>query len=77
MEITWLGHSCFRLRSRDSFVVTDPCGKSTGYTLGRPPASVVTVSHDHPGHNTHRAGGGRPADTGGQEDTRRSPRPHP
>ena len=51
MEITWLGHSCFRLRSRESFVVTDPCDKSTGYTIGRPTASVVTVSHDHPGHS--------------------------
>ena len=51
MEITWLGHSCFRLRGRDAAVVTDPCAKSTGYTIGRPAADIVTVSHDHPGHN--------------------------
>ena len=60
MEITWLGHSCFRLRSRESFVVTDPCDKSTGYTIGRPTASVVTVSHDHPGHNNIAAVAGSP-----------------
>ena len=60
MEITWLGHSCFRLRSRESFVVTDPCAKSTGYTIGRPTASVVTVSHDHPGHNNISAVAGSP-----------------
>ncbi len=60
MEITWLGHSCFRLRSRESFVVTDPCAKSTGYTIGRPTASVVTVSHDHPGHNNVKAVAGSP-----------------
>ena len=60
MEITWLGHSCFRLRSRESFVVTDPCAKSTGYTIGRPTASVVTVSHDQPGHNNIAAVAGSP-----------------
>ena len=60
MEITWLGHSCFRLRSRDSFVVTDPCDKSTGYNIGRPTASVVTISHDHPGHNNIAAVAGSP-----------------
>ena len=51
MEITWLGHSCFRLRGRDAAVVTDPCPKTTGYSIGRPTADIVTVSHDHPGHS--------------------------
>ena len=46
MEIIWLGHSCFRLRSREGTVVTDPCDKSTGYTIGRPTADIVTVSRD-------------------------------
>jgi L-ascorbate metabolism protein UlaG (beta-lactamase superfamily) len=51
MEITWYGHSCFRIREKDTVVVTDPFGKDTGYT--RPPirADVITISHDHPGHN--------------------------
>ena len=60
MEITWLGHSCFRLRSRESVIVTDPCAKSTGYSIGRPTADIVTVSHDHPGHNNVRAVAGSP-----------------
>ena len=51
MEITWLGHSCFRLRGREATVLTDPCDKSTGYSIGKPTADIVTVSHDHPGHN--------------------------
>src|SRR3990172_7707652 len=51
MEITWLGHSCFRLRGRDAAVVMDPCGKETGYNISRPAADIVTVSHDHPAHN--------------------------
>ncbi len=60
MEITWLGHSCFRLRGREAAVVTDPCAKSTGYSIGRPTADIVTVSHDHPGHNNVAAVAGSP-----------------
>ena len=60
MEITWLGHSCFRLRGREAAVVTDPCPKSTGYSIGRPTANIVTVSHDHPGHSHVSAVAGGP-----------------
>jgi L-ascorbate metabolism protein UlaG (beta-lactamase superfamily) len=51
MEITWYGHACFRLSDRGIVIATDPYGKDLGYT--RPPfrADVVTISHDHPGHN--------------------------
>jgi L-ascorbate metabolism protein UlaG (beta-lactamase superfamily) len=51
MEITWYGHSCFRLRDRDATVVTDPYDKSLGYDLPRVRADIVTVSRDHPHHN--------------------------
>lgn len=51
MEITWLGHSCFRLRDRAATVVTDPYGKDMGLILPRVRADVVTVSHDAPDHN--------------------------
>jgi L-ascorbate metabolism protein UlaG (beta-lactamase superfamily) len=50
MEITWLGHSCFRLRGKDATVVMDPAGKETGYSISRPTADIVTVSHEHPAH---------------------------
>ncbi|MGB2695263.1 MAG: MBL fold metallo-hydrolase [Dehalococcoidia bacterium] len=60
MEITWLGHSCFRIRGRDAVVVTDPCDKSTGYSIGKPTAEIVTVSHDHQGHNNVGAIAGTP-----------------
>jgi L-ascorbate metabolism protein UlaG (beta-lactamase superfamily) len=50
MEITWLGRSCFRVRAKEATVVTDPCDKSTGYSLGRPTADIVTVSHSDPAH---------------------------
>jgi L-ascorbate metabolism protein UlaG (beta-lactamase superfamily) len=60
MEITWLGHSCFRLRGRDAAVVTDPCSKDTGYNIGRPAADIVTVSHDHPAHSNVSGVAGTP-----------------
>lgn len=60
MEITWLGHSCFRLRSREAIVLTDPCPPASGYSIGKPTANVVTISHDHPDHNYLKAVSGNP-----------------
>ena len=60
MEISWLGHSCFRLRGREAAIVTDPCPKSTGYSIGRLTAAAVTVSHDHPDHSNIAAVTGDP-----------------
>jgi len=51
MEITWLGHSCIRIRAKEATVVIDPCDKSTGYALGRPTADLVTISTDDRAHN--------------------------
>jgi len=60
MEITWLGHACFRLKGKDVTVITDPYEKSIGYSLGRPQADIVTVSHDHFDHNNVQGVGGDP-----------------
>lgn len=51
IEITWMGHSCFRLRDRAVTAVTDPYGKDVGHLLPRVRADVVTVSHDADDHN--------------------------
>lgn len=51
MEITWLGHSAFRLRGKEATVLTDPYGSEIGYALGKVSADIVTVSHDHYDHN--------------------------
>ena len=53
MEITWYGHSCFRLTERNyATVVTDPFDHQTaGYDALKLKADIVTVSHDAPGHN--------------------------
>jgi L-ascorbate metabolism protein UlaG (beta-lactamase superfamily) len=55
MEIIWYGHSCFRIKDRNSTVVTDPYDKSLGLALPRPRADIVTVSNPAPHHN-HTAG---------------------
>ena len=51
MDIKWLGHSCFRLRGSQTTVVTDPYSPDLGYSLGKPTAHIVTVSHQHAGHS--------------------------
>ena len=53
MEITWYGHSCFRLTERNYVtVVTDPFdSKTVGYDPLKLKAEIVTISHDAPGHN--------------------------
>jgi L-ascorbate metabolism protein UlaG (beta-lactamase superfamily) len=51
MEIDWFGHSCFRIRTREVTVVNDPYEKSIGLNFPRPRADLVTVSHNHQGHD--------------------------
>ncbi len=51
MDISWLGHSCFRIRGRQATIITDPYSPDYGYSLGKPTARIVTVSHQHPGHS--------------------------
>lgn len=53
MDITWYGHSCFRLSERNkASIVTDPFdAKVVGYNPLRLKSDVVTVSHASPGHN--------------------------
>ena len=60
MELSWLGHSCFRLKGKEATLITDPPSPSTGYSLGRLTADIVTISHDHPGHNYVQGIAGKP-----------------
>ena len=57
MEITWYGHSCFRLTERGTAtVVTDPYDHTNiGYSPLKLKADIVTVSHDASGHNNTKA----------------------
>ncbi len=60
MDITWLGHSCFRIRGSHTTIITDPYSPDLGYLLGKPTARIVTVSHQHPGHSYVSGIGGEP-----------------
>jgi L-ascorbate metabolism protein UlaG (beta-lactamase superfamily) len=57
MELTWYGHSCFRLTERGmATVVTDPFDNAAiGYESLKLKADIVTVSHDATGHNNSKA----------------------
>lgn len=52
MDITWYGHSCFRITERgQTTIVTDPYYPSIGLPELALKGDLVTVSHDQPGHN--------------------------
>lgn len=57
MEITWYGHSCFRITERSmASVVTDPYDHTAiGYKELQLRADIVTVSHEAPGHSHVKA----------------------
>ncbi|MEK6256687.1 MAG: MBL fold metallo-hydrolase [Chloroflexota bacterium] len=53
MEITWHGHSCFRITERSmATVVTDPYNhEETGYKPLALKGDIITISQDSPNHN--------------------------
>ena len=66
MEISWFGHSCFQLRGKNVTLITDPftpqqeSSQSETSPLGKVNPSIVTVSHNHPGHNFAQGVGSHP-----------------
>ncbi|MBI2774218.1 MAG: MBL fold metallo-hydrolase [Chloroflexi bacterium] len=60
MDLTWLGHACFRLRGREGVVLTDPPDPKSGHAIPRTEAHLVTISHDHDGHSSLRSVAGDP-----------------
>lgn len=55
MEISYLGHSSFRIRTSLGFVVTDPFdSKMVGLKYSGVEADIVTISHDHADHNQYQ-----------------------
>lgn len=51
MDISYLGHSSFKLKFKSGTVVTDPFDSSVGFSMASVSADLVTVSHDHFDHN--------------------------
>jgi L-ascorbate metabolism protein UlaG (beta-lactamase superfamily) len=61
VDLSWLGHACFRLRGRDVTILTDPyAGDDWGYPPLALSANVVTISNDHPHHAAISAVEGHP-----------------
>ncbi len=66
MDITYLGHSSFRIKGKQTTVVTDPYGAHIGLKFPKQvTADVVTVSHEHADHNTLSQIDGNPYVIGG------------
>ena len=59
MDVTWIGHSCFRLRWEQASLVTDPYNPDTlGLGAVDVTTNTVTVSHQHPHHDATAQVGG-------------------
>ncbi len=67
MDVTWYGHSCFRITERGkTTVITDPYGEDFGIApTGPMKADIVTVSHQAPGHSDLEVVKGEPYLLGG------------
>lgn len=50
MEITYIGHSCFKIKGKELSLVIDPYDPKIGYKLPKLEADVVMSSHDHFDH---------------------------
>jgi L-ascorbate metabolism protein UlaG (beta-lactamase superfamily) len=57
MEITYLGHACFKLKNKDGLtVIMDPFKtEDTGLPFVKDVADIVTISHNHDDHNNLEA----------------------
>lgn len=52
MEITYIGHSCFKIKGKELTLVIDPYNpKDVGYKLPKLEADVLLISHQHEDHN--------------------------
>ncbi len=57
MEITWLGHACFKISHEGYTLVIDPYNIQgiNGYPELHVDADALLISHEHPGHNNRSA----------------------
>ena len=52
MEITYIAHSCFKIKTKNQTIVIDPYDpQKTGYKLPKLSADILMISHDHSDHN--------------------------
>jgi len=60
MQISYFGHSSFKIKTKTAVLVTDPYSLKVGFKMPKVEAEIVTVSHDHFDHNFVKAVKGRP-----------------
>ena len=61
MEIKYLGHSSFYIKTKHSRIVTDPFySEEVGLNFPKVEADIVTVSHNHKDHSTFEGVKGAP-----------------
>jgi L-ascorbate metabolism protein UlaG (beta-lactamase superfamily) len=61
MEIVYLGHSSFRIKTKTASIITDPySSEMLGFKFPKVEADIVTVSHEHQDHNNLSGVGGEP-----------------
>ncbi|NMC35939.1 MBL fold metallo-hydrolase [Candidatus Beckwithbacteria bacterium] len=51
MQITYLGHSSFKIKTATATIVTDPFAKNVGLKFPKTEADIVTISHAHQNHD--------------------------
>ncbi len=51
MDIKYIGHASFFIKTKNSRVITDPFDPKIGLKFPKTEADIVTVSHQHPDHN--------------------------
>ncbi len=53
MDVTWLGHACFRMKGASATILTDPFPVSMGGSVANVESEpdIVTVSNSHPNHS--------------------------
>jgi len=60
MKITWIGHACFLIATKEGRLLTDPFEASVPYTFPSVAADIITVSHEHHDHNAVDRVSGKP-----------------
>lgn len=61
MEIKYLGHSSFQIKTKTARIVTDPFdSKNVGINYPKIEADLVTISHQHGDHNASAQVSGNP-----------------
>ena len=51
MTITWFGHSCFRIETKEGSILIDPFNKEIGLRPPKIKDDLVLISHHHPDHD--------------------------